>query len=88
MYDAAHLAELIATLGPPPPAFKRRNKERAADFWDDQGSFNSHSQILPLQAINGKLTRNAQVTGWVWRRFRKTGAWRSSRIDLMIARVL
>lgn len=37
MYDAAHLAQLIAALGPPPPDFLARNKERKADFWDDQG---------------------------------------------------
>ena len=43
MYDAAHLAELIATLGPPPLEFLKRNPERAADFWDSQGTFEAIS---------------------------------------------
>lgn len=37
LYDAAHLAQLIAALGPPPPEFLARNPERKADFWDEQG---------------------------------------------------
>uniref|UniRef100_A0A0D2XIU6 non-specific serine/threonine protein kinase n=1 Tax=Fusarium oxysporum (strain Fo5176) TaxID=660025 RepID=A0A0D2XIU6_FUSOF len=36
MSDAAHLAELMATLGPPPRKFLQRNSGRAADFWDEQ----------------------------------------------------
>lgn len=43
MYDAVHLAELIATLGPPPLDFLKRNPERAADFWDNQGMFEAIS---------------------------------------------
>jgi serine/threonine protein kinase len=38
MYDAAHLAELIAALGPPPREFLERNPRRVADFWDEQGN--------------------------------------------------
>jgi hypothetical protein len=37
LYDALHLAQLIAALGPPPPEFLARNPERKADFWDEQG---------------------------------------------------
>lgn len=36
LYDAAHLAQLIAALGPPPPEFLARNPERRADFWNDR----------------------------------------------------
>ncbi|KAK2802667.1 hypothetical protein FQN50_007275 [Emmonsiellopsis sp. PD_5] len=39
LYDAAHLAQLIAALGPPPPEFLAKNPERRADFWDDQGNW-------------------------------------------------
>lgn len=37
LYDAAHLAQLIAALGPPPVEFLAKNPERRADFWDDEG---------------------------------------------------
>lgn len=39
MYDATRLAQLIAALGPPPLEFLRRNPERAADFWNENGIF-------------------------------------------------
>ncbi|EFR03858.1 CMGC protein kinase [Nannizzia gypsea CBS 118893] len=38
VYDAAHFAQLIAALGPPPPEFLARNPEKKADFWDENGS--------------------------------------------------
>lgn len=37
LYDAAHLAQLIAALGPPPPEFLAKNPERKADFWNEHG---------------------------------------------------
>ena len=36
LYDAAHLAQLTAALGPPLPVFLARNSERKADLWDEQ----------------------------------------------------
>ncbi|KAJ5591922.1 uncharacterized protein N7459_002291 [Penicillium hispanicum] len=39
LYDAAHLAQHIAALGPPPPGFLARNPERKADFWDELVQF-------------------------------------------------
>ncbi|KAM3475592.1 hypothetical protein MY8738_007318 [Beauveria namnaoensis] len=39
MYDAAHLAEFVAAIGPPPLSFLKRSPERAADFWDEQGKW-------------------------------------------------
>lgn len=51
MYDAAHLAELIATLGPPPLEFLRRNSERAADFWDENGAFQALLPSFYLELI-------------------------------------
>jgi hypothetical protein len=36
MYQAAHFAELIAVLGPPPAAFLELNPEKAAQFWDEE----------------------------------------------------
>lgn len=37
LYDAAHLAQMIATLGPPPSELLAKNPERKADFWGEQG---------------------------------------------------
>ncbi|OQE38601.1 hypothetical protein PENCOP_c008G01301 [Penicillium coprophilum] len=36
LYEAAHFAELIAVLGPPPVAFLALNSEKAAQFWDEE----------------------------------------------------
>lgn len=49
VYDAAHLAQLIATLGPPPQELLQHNRERAADFWDDNGKWLVHNIPLPLE---------------------------------------
>ncbi|KAF5967588.1 CMGC SRPK kinase [Fusarium coicis] len=58
MYDAAHLAELIAALGPPPREFLKRNPRRAADFWDEQGKWKGLAPIpknRSLQELETKL---------------------------------
>ncbi|RBQ75020.1 hypothetical protein FVER14953_12011 [Fusarium verticillioides] len=58
MYDAAHLAELIAALGPPPREFLKRNPRRAADFWDEQGKWKGPAPIpknRSLQELERKL---------------------------------
>jgi hypothetical protein len=39
LYDAAHIAQLIAVLGPPPAEFLARNPNRRADFWNEKGIF-------------------------------------------------
>ncbi|KAI8664565.1 Protein kinase domain-containing protein [Fusarium keratoplasticum] len=51
MYDAAHLAELIATLGLPPLEFLRRNSERAADFWNENGDWLGLAPIPPNRTL-------------------------------------
>ncbi|KAI1913070.1 hypothetical protein LOZ64_004223 [Ophidiomyces ophidiicola] len=38
LYDAAHLAQLIAAIGPPPRKFLEKNRERMADFWNEKGT--------------------------------------------------
>ena len=38
LYGAAHLAQLIAALGPPPTEFLAKNTSRKANFWDEQGT--------------------------------------------------
>lgn len=46
LYDAAHLAQLIAALGPPPLAFLARNPEGQADFWNDRSMLSFYEDPL------------------------------------------
>ncbi|KAG5746518.1 hypothetical protein H9Q70_010792 [Fusarium xylarioides] len=65
MYDAAHLAELIATLGPPPQEFLQRNVERAADFWDEQGKWLGLAPIPKNRSLEELETRLKDSTGFI-----------------------
>ncbi|KAF5710779.1 CMGC SRPK kinase [Fusarium globosum] len=65
MYDAAHLAELIATLGPPPQEFLQRNVERAADFWDEQGKWLGLAPIPKGRSLEELETRLEDSTGFI-----------------------
>ncbi|KAF5601319.1 cmgc srpk kinase [Fusarium pseudocircinatum] len=65
MYDAAHLAELIATLGPPPQEFLQRNGERAADFWDEQGKWLGLAPIPKNRSLEDLETRLKDSTGFI-----------------------
>ncbi|KAI1908253.1 hypothetical protein LOZ12_005457 [Ophidiomyces ophidiicola] len=58
LYDAAHFAQLIAALGPPPPEFLAKNPERRADFWDEEGRWLGLAPIpegRTLEALETKL---------------------------------
>ncbi|KAF5648471.1 CMGC SRPK kinase [Fusarium tjaetaba] len=65
MYDAAHLAELIATLGPPPQEFLQRNVARAADFWDEQGKWLGLAPIPKNRSLEELETRLKDSTGFI-----------------------
>ncbi|KAI6754037.1 hypothetical protein HG530_013213 [Fusarium avenaceum] len=65
MYDAAHLAELIATLGPPPPDFLRRNPERTADFWDEKGNWLELAPIPTGRSLEELETRLEDSSGFI-----------------------
>ncbi|KAI1012282.1 hypothetical protein LB503_004329 [Fusarium chuoi] len=65
MYDAAHLAELKATLGPPPQEFLQRNVERAADFWDEQGKWLGLAPIPKNRSLEELETRLNDSTGFI-----------------------
>ncbi|KAF5626085.1 CMGC SRPK kinase [Fusarium sp. NRRL 52700] len=65
MYDAAHLAELIATLGPPSQEFLQRNVERAADFWDEQGRWLGLAPIPKNRSLEELETRLKDSTGFI-----------------------
>jgi len=37
LYDAAHLAQIIAAIGDAPESFKKRNQKYTIDYWDEEG---------------------------------------------------
>ncbi|KAJ5481567.1 hypothetical protein N7475_000379, partial [Penicillium sp. IBT 31633x] len=45
LYETAHLAELIAVLGPPPAGFLALNPKKAGEFWDQDGEWKN---IVPI----------------------------------------
>ncbi|RHZ48868.1 hypothetical protein CDV55_101388 [Aspergillus turcosus] len=62
LYDAAHLAQLIAALGPPPPEFLAKNPERKADFWDEHGNWLGLAPIpdgRTMEALESRLENNS-----------------------------
>ncbi|KAF4987740.1 hypothetical protein FGRMN_10164 [Fusarium graminum] len=65
MYDAAHLAELIATLGPPPLDFLQRNPERTADFWDEEGNWLGLAPIPSNRSLEELETRLEDSSGFI-----------------------
>ncbi|KAK0390670.1 hypothetical protein NLU13_0174 [Sarocladium strictum] len=70
MYDAAHLAEFIATIGPPPLDFLKRNPERAADFWDEQGNWLGLAPIpmnRTLERLEDRLEDNSRFLSFLRR---------------------
>ncbi|CAP94990.1 Pc21g00930 [Penicillium rubens Wisconsin 54-1255] len=74
LYDAAHLAQLIAALGPPPPEFLARNPERKADFWDEQGKWLGLAPIPCDRTIEALETRLEDNTGFL-RFIRRALTW-------------
>lgn len=56
LYDAAHLAQLIAALGPPPPDYLAKNSERRAEFWDEQGM-----SIIRTKYTRGRIDWNIVI---------------------------
>ncbi|KAF5024849.1 hypothetical protein F66182_3088 [Fusarium sp. NRRL 66182] len=65
VYDAAHLAEMIATLGPPPPEFLKRNPETTAEFWDDQGNWLDLAPIPNNRSLEELETKLEDSSGFI-----------------------
>ncbi|KAE8134921.1 kinase-like protein [Aspergillus pseudotamarii] len=74
LYDAAHLAQLIAALGPPPPEFLARNPERRADFWDEQGNWLGLAPVPDLRTMEALETRLQDKSGFL-RFIRRALTW-------------
>ncbi|KIH86313.1 protein kinase domain-containing protein [Sporothrix brasiliensis 5110] len=59
--DGAHLAELIAALGPPPQQLLDRHRARALEYWDEHGNWGEFVPIpteKTLEAAETKLGDN------------------------------
>ncbi|KAF4434726.1 CMGC SRPK kinase [Fusarium acutatum] len=65
MYDAAHLAELIATLGPPPRGFLQRNPRRATNFWDEQGKWKGLAPIPKNRSLEELETKLGDSSAFI-----------------------
>ncbi|KAF7552431.1 hypothetical protein G7046_g7410 [Stylonectria norvegica] len=74
LYDAAHLAQLIAALGPPPSEFLARNKERASDFWDEKGKWLELAPIPTDRTLEALETRLEDSSGFL-KFLRKALTW-------------
>ncbi|RJE22190.1 CMGC protein kinase [Aspergillus sclerotialis] len=65
LYDAAHLAQMIAALGPPPSEFLAKNPERKADFWGEQGEWLGLAPIPVGRTMEALETRLQDKTGFL-----------------------
>ncbi|RAL06582.1 kinase-like protein [Aspergillus homomorphus CBS 101889] len=74
LYDAAHLAQLIAALGPPPPNFLRRNPDRKGDFWDRDGKWLNLAPIPNRRTFEALESRLEDKSGFL-RFIRKALTW-------------
>ncbi|KZF22072.1 serine/threonine-protein kinase [Xylona heveae TC161] len=63
--DAAHLAQLIAALGPPPREFLAKNPERKSDFWDDQGEWLGAAPIPHARTLEALETESENKSGFL-----------------------
>ncbi|OAX78133.1 CMGC/SRPK protein kinase [Emergomyces africanus] len=74
LYDAAHLAQLIAAIGPPPPEFLAKNPVRKADFWDEQGKWLGLAPIPCNRTMEALATRAENKSGFL-RFIRRALTW-------------
>ncbi|KAL4780272.1 kinase-like domain-containing protein [Aspergillus varians] len=74
LYDAAHIAQLIAALGPPPDKFLERNPERRADFWDEKGEWLGLAPIPYARTMEALETKLEDKSGFL-RFIRRALTW-------------
>ncbi|KAJ5121022.1 uncharacterized protein N7515_008983, partial [Penicillium bovifimosum] len=74
LYDAAHLAHMIAALGPPPMKFLAKNPERRADFWDDEGKWLGLAPIPEARTMEALECRSNDKADFL-RFIRRTLTW-------------
>ncbi|KAL4972136.1 kinase-like domain-containing protein [Aspergillus desertorum] len=73
-YDAAHIAQLIAALGPPPTEFLAKNPKRKADFWSEKGEWLGLAPIPHGRTLEALETRLEDKSGFL-RFIRRTLTW-------------
>ncbi|KAI0400965.1 kinase-like domain-containing protein [Xylaria palmicola] len=72
--DGAHFAELIAALGPPPAELLGRHRQRALEYWDENGNWGEFVPIpieKTLEASETKLKDKSKFLQFI----RRTLAW-------------
>ncbi|XRM38263.1 hypothetical protein ABZX51_001696 [Aspergillus tubingensis] len=74
LYDAAHLAQIIAALGPPPAKFLKRNQKRRSDFWDSDGKWLGLAPIPHDRTMERLESRLSDKSGFL-QFLRKTLTW-------------
>lgn len=74
LYDAAHIAQLIAALGPPPAEFLARNPKRRADFWNEKGDWLGLAPIPYDRTMEALESRLDDKSGFL-RFIRRTLTW-------------
>ncbi|KAK7227924.1 hypothetical protein V2G26_000094 [Clonostachys chloroleuca] len=68
--DGAHFSELIAALGPPPASLLARHRERALEYWDENGKWGDFVPIpaeKTLEASETKLTDKTKFLQFIRR---------------------
>ncbi|EAW16825.1 putative protein kinase [Aspergillus fischeri NRRL 181] len=86
LYDAAHLAQLIAALGPPPPDYLAKNPERRADFWDEHGNWLGLAPIphgRTMEALESRLENKFSFLRFIRRALTWTPGERATAKELL-----
>ncbi|CAH0023124.1 unnamed protein product, partial [Clonostachys rhizophaga] len=68
--DGAHFSELTAALGPPPASLLARHRERALEYWDEDGKWGDFVPIpaeKTLEASETKLTDKTKFLQFIRR---------------------
>ncbi|KAF4469567.1 kinase domain-containing [Fusarium albosuccineum] len=76
--DGVHFSELIAALGPPPPELLAKHRERALEYWDENGKWDEFVPIpreKTLEASETKLKDNTKFLQFI----RRALAWDPSK---------
>ncbi|PWY96538.1 kinase-like protein [Aspergillus sclerotioniger CBS 115572] len=74
LYDAAHLAQIIAALGPPPPELLKRNPARTNDFWNNDGKWLDLAPIPDDRTMESLESRLSDKSGFL-RFIRRALTW-------------
>ncbi|KAM5352874.1 hypothetical protein ACJ41O_005596 [Fusarium nematophilum] len=72
--DGVHFSELIATLGPPPEELLARHRERALEYWDENGNWGEFVPIPTEKTLEARENKLADKTKFL-QFLRRALAW-------------